>query len=100
MRTMLKVQFPAEAANKAIEDGRLGKVLMATMERLKPEAAYFSTVNGDRGGFIVFDLKNPDDIPGICEPFFSELNAKIELSPCMTAEDVQSGLAKLQPVLV
>ena len=92
MRTMLKIQMSVEAANAAAKDGRLGKVIGATMERLKPEAAYFTAVNGDRGGFIVFDLHHPSDIPAICEPLFLELGAKVELAPVMTAEDVQAGL--------
>ncbi len=97
MRTMLKVQMSVEAANAAVKDGRLGKIMSSTLERLKPEAAYFTAVNGDRGGFIVFDLKHPSDIPSICEPFFTELGAKIELTPVMTPEDVQAGLAKAFP---
>lgn len=94
MRMMLKIQMPVEEANKAIADGRLGKVISSTLDRLKPEAAYFSTIDGDRGGFFVFDLQNPNDIPSICEPFFFELHAKVELSPAMTPEDVKTGLAK------
>jgi len=86
--------MPVDAANAAVKDGRLGKVLAATMERLTPEAAYFTTVDGDRGGIIVFDLKHPSDIPSICEPFFVELGAKVELTPVMTPEDVAAGLAK------
>jgi hypothetical protein len=94
MRMILKLQFPAATANAAVKDGRLGKVLSATLERLKPEAAYFTAVDGDRGGFIVFDLKDPSDIPSICEPFFLEFGARVELAPVMTPQDVQVGLAK------
>lgn len=94
MRTMLKVQMSVDAANAAIKSGRFGKIMSSTLERLKPEAAYFTAVNGDRGGFIVFDLKHPSDIPSICEPLFSELGAKVELTPVMTPDDVQAGLAK------
>jgi hypothetical protein len=94
MRTMLKIQFPVEEANAAIKDGRFAKVLSSTLERLKPEAAYFTAVGGDRGGYIVFDLEHPNDIPSICEPLFFELHAKVELSPVMTPEDVRTGLAK------
>jgi hypothetical protein len=94
---MLTVQMPAAAANAAIREGRLGKVLSETFERVKPEAAYFTAVNGCRGGYIVFDLRHPDDIPSICEPFFNELDAKVELAPVMTPEEVQSGLAKAYP---
>jgi hypothetical protein len=94
MRTMLKVQMDVEASNAAIKSGRLGEVLAATMERLKPEAAYFTAVDGCRGGFIVFDLQHPSDIPSICEPFFLEFNAKVDLVPVMTAEDVKKGVEK------
>ncbi len=97
MRTMLKVQMPAETANAAIQSGRFGKVMSSTLERLKPEAAYFTAVNGDRGGFIVFDLQHPSDIPSICEPFFNEVGAKVELMPVMTPDDVEAGLAKAFP---
>src|ERR1700722_14891220 len=100
MRMMLKIQMPVEAANAAIKDGRLGKVLASTIERLKPEAAYFTTMEGDRGGFIVFDLQHPSDIPSISKPFFNELNAKGEMMPVMTPEDVQTGLAKASRELV
>lgn len=97
MRTMLKVQMPAETANAAIASGRFAKVVSSTLERLKPEAAYFTAVNGDRGGFIVFDLQHPSDIPSVCEPFFNEVGAKVELMPVMTPDDVQAGLAKASP---
>ncbi len=91
---MLRIQMPAEAANAAIKDGRFAKVMSETMERLKPEAAYFTSFEGDRCGFIVFDMEHPSDIPSICEPFFYAVHAKVELQPAMTAEDVQTGLAK------
>ena len=97
MRTMLKFQTDVNASNEAVKDGRLGKVMAATMERWKPEAAYFTAVDGCRGGYIVFDLKDPSDIPAICEPFFTELGAKIELTPVMTPEDVQKGVEKAYP---
>lgn len=94
MRTMLKVTMDVDASNAAVQDGRLGKVMKQTMERWKPEAAYFTTVDGCRGGYIVFDLKDPSDIPVICEPFFIEFGAKIELMPCMTPDDVMKGVEK------
>jgi len=95
MRTMLTFQIPAEAGNAAIKEGRLARVISETLDRLKPEAAYFTAMaNGGRGGYIVFDLKDPSDIPWVCEPFFNELNATIDLSPVMTPQDVEKGVAK------
>ena len=94
MRMMLKVTMDVDASNAAFDDGRLGKVLGETMERLKPESAYFTAVDGCRGGYIFFDMKDPSDIPSICEPFFHEFGAKIELMPVMTPEDVKKGIEK------
>jgi hypothetical protein len=91
---MLRVQMPTEAANAAIKEGRFAKVMSETMERLKPEATYFTSFDGDRCGFIVFDLQHPSDIPSICEPFFYAVQAKVELQPVMTGDDVQAGLAR------
>ena len=86
-----------EASNAAIKSGKLGEVIGSMMERWKPEAAYFTAVDGCRGGFIVFDLKDPSDIPVICEPFFHELGAKVELMPCMTVDEVRAGVGKAFP---
>jgi len=61
---------------------------------LKPEAAYFATrPNGERGGFIVFDLKDPSQIPAVAVPFFLAFHARVTLCPVMNAQD----LAKAAP---
>lgn len=96
MRTMLTVILDVEAGNKAIMDGTLPRVIQSTMEKIHPEAAYFHTVNGARSGFMVFDLKDPSDIPAIAEPFFIHLNAQVEFSPVMNAEDLRKGLTAWQ----
>jgi hypothetical protein len=96
MRTLLKATMDVTASNKAIMDGSLPKLMQSTMERLKPESAYFTAIDGCRGCFIVFDLKDPSEIPSIAEPFFSNLNAKVEFSPVMNADDLKKGLESLQ----
>jgi hypothetical protein len=94
MRTLMKVQMEVEAANRAISDGSWERVMGRAMEQLQPEAAYFTAQDGKRTGFIVFDLKDPSDIPSIAEPFFMSVNASIDFSPVMTVEDVRRGLQK------
>jgi hypothetical protein len=42
--------------------------------------------------FLVFDLKDPSDIPTIAEPLFMILKAKVEFTPVMNADDLQKGL--------
>ncbi len=97
MRMMLKVRIDCEAGSAAVKDGSLEKVLASTFERFTPEAAYFTAVDGNRGGYIFFDLKDPSDIPMLCEPFFHELNAEVELIPVMTPDEVRAGIAKAFP---
>jgi hypothetical protein len=94
MRTMLKLTIPVEAGNKTIADGTLPRVLQDTMERLKPEAAYFTVEDGKRTAFIFFDLAEPWQMPLVGEPLFS-LGADVQLTPAMNAQDLQKGLAAL-----
>jgi hypothetical protein len=92
MRTLLKFQMDVEAANRSIRDGSWADAMERVMQGLQPEAAYFTAMDGKRTGLIVFDLKEPSQIPVIAEPIFMAVNASIELSPVMTLEDVQAGL--------
>jgi hypothetical protein len=95
MRMMMKVKMDTEAASRAIEDGSLPKLLEETMGRLQPEAAYFGPEGGVRTAFIIFDLKDPSDIPSISEPLFRGAKATIEMLPVMNREDLQKGLQQL-----
>jgi hypothetical protein len=96
MRTLLRVNLDVTASNKAITDGSLPKIMKSTIEKLHPEASYFFTDNGCRSCFMIFDLKDPSEIPVIAEPFFMNLNAKVEFVPVMNAEDLEKGLEKWQ----
>ena len=92
MRMLLKVEMDVDAANRAIKDGSWAQAMERVMQRLQPEAAYFTALDGKRTGLIIFDLKEPSEIPPIAEPFFMTVNAAIELTPVMTMEEVQTGL--------
>jgi hypothetical protein len=94
MRTLLKVTIPVEAGNKGVQDGTIQKVVGETMERLRPESAYFFAEDGKRAAIFVFDLKDSSDIPSIAEPFFSGINASVEFTPVMNADDLKKGLEK------
>ena len=96
MRTLLRATLNVEASNRAIIDGTLPKIMKDTADRLQPEATYFTTIDGCRACFMVFDLKDPSDIPSIAEVFFLNLNAKVEFTPVMNADDLQKGLDKWQ----
>lgn len=94
MRMLLTVEMDTEKANQAIKANRLAAIMKSVLEPLKPEATYFGAQDGRRTGYIVFDLKDPADIPSVAEPFFMELGAKVTIIPVMNFDDVQSGLSK------
>lgn len=96
MRTLLVVTMDVAASNKALADGSLPKLIQSTMDRIKPEAAYFYPIDGHRAFSMVFDLKDSSDIASISEPFFSGLNAKVDFRPVMNIEDLQKGLRTIQ----
>ena len=95
MRTMARISIPVEAGNKAIQSGSLPKTIQQMVEKWNPEALYFSTLNGTRTAYVIFDLPDASEIPVFAEPFFMELNAEIELAPVMNGDDLQNGLSSL-----
>jgi hypothetical protein len=88
MRVLMQVSIPTEAGNAGIKDGTLGKTLQTILEEIKPEAAYFFENNGFRTGIIVTDLQDPSGIPALAEPFFLSFNARVQIHPAMTPEDL------------
>jgi hypothetical protein len=95
MRMMMKMQLDTEAGSRAIADGSLPQLMQETLGRLEPEAAYFGPEDGIRTAFIVFDLKDPSQLPALTEPLFSKLKANIQMFPVMDREDLQKGLGRL-----
>lgn len=96
MRTMLKVNMSTEKANELARQGKLGSLIKSILDDLKPEAAYFSDDNGERTGFIFFDLKEPSQIPAVAEPWFLALNARISFRPVMNSDDLAKAVSGIE----
>jgi len=95
MRMFLKVQMAVEAANRAIKDGSLPKIIEGFTAAAKPEGLWFTSLDGKRTMVAVFDLVSTAQIPPLAEPFFMGLDATFELSPAMDVADLQAGLSSL-----
>ena len=96
MRTMLKFTFPTTGESNAwIREGTIGQKMETILGDIQPEAAYFTTVNGTRGGYLFFNMDDASEIPAKVEPFFQELGATVELFPVMTPDDLRAGLQRL-----
>ncbi|MFF7251265.1 hypothetical protein ACFZBU_46295 [Embleya sp. NPDC008237] len=94
MRMFLQARMDTEIGNKAVADGSLAKIIQGVVERLHPEAAYFTAFEGDRTCMLVFDMQDSSQLPSIAEPFF-ELGAKLTVKPVMNLDDLQKGLSAL-----
>ena len=94
MRVMLKATLDTEKSNEAIRSGKLPEMMQETIERLHPEAAYFGPLGGRRTCLLVLDVEDSSQIPPIGEPFFSQFDAEVEMTPVMNADDLRKGLSE------
>jgi hypothetical protein len=95
MRMLMTIEMDNEAVNRSIKDGSLPKMMDSALERLRPEAAYFTTRQGNRTAYVVVDLQEPAQMLEVTAPFFMGLNAKIDWSPVMTRDELREGLTRL-----
>jgi hypothetical protein len=89
---MLLVATVGSGSEAAPSD--MAKTILATVERIKPEATYFGPLRGQRTMFAVFDLDDPGQLPKISEPLF-KIGAVVEIVPAMNLEDLQRGLVAI-----
>ncbi|MER7844542.1 hypothetical protein ABTZ03_11425 [Kitasatospora sp. NPDC096077] len=95
MRALLEIEIDTETSNRLIADGTIGAAFQRIMAELKPEAAYFFARNGRRAQVIVVDVPDEAALPSVCEPFWLEFGADVDVYLCMNAEELREGLSRL-----
>ena len=93
MRYLMKMSFPTESGNEVMRDPHFGQKMHDILQEIKAEAAYFTTVDGKRGGYVVVNMNDASEMPALAEPFFLWMKAAIAFIPVMIPED----LAKAGP---
>jgi hypothetical protein len=89
MKFIMKMKMASgEAGNDLLRDPEFGRKMHELLTEVKAEAAYFTTICGSRGAFIVVNMDDASQMPAIAEPFFLWLKAEIDWYPVMTPEDL------------
>ena len=91
MRFLMKVTMPHEPFNSFVRDGSAGAKMGQIMGELKPEAAYFTELNGHRSGILIVNMDNTSQIPALAEPWFLLFNADVEIHPVMLPDDLANA---------
>jgi hypothetical protein len=89
MRTLLIIRCPVEEFNGLLRKGTATEKINNILETTRPEAAYFTELNGQRTAILVADLPDPSKIPNLVEPWFLNFNAQVEIHVAMTPEDLR-----------
>lgn len=95
MRMMVTASIPTDKGSETIKNGKLPTVIESTLNKIRPESAYFYTENGLRTMRAVFDMSESNDMVAAFEPMMMELGATIDVRPVMNAEDLQRGFGKM-----
>ena len=88
MKFLIKANWPNENENEQFVAGKGGEIIQGILEEIKPEAVYFGLEGGERTMFMIVNINEASQMPSIAEPMFLGLNARIEIIPVMTPEDI------------
>ena len=96
MKMLLQVKFPHEPFNTAARDGSAGKKIQSILEATKPEATYFTNIDGHRSVIMIINLEDPSKVPSFAEPWFLQFNADVQFRIVMTPDVLaKAGLEEL-----
>jgi hypothetical protein len=88
MRMLLQVNFPHQPFNAAVKDGSAGSKIGHILQEAKPEAVYFTEIDGQRCAILIVKVDDPSQIPFYAEPWFLTFEADVKFRPVMTPDDL------------
>jgi hypothetical protein len=89
--------MPTEYGNTLLQDpNAFQKKMESVLNQIKPEAVYFTPIEGERGIYMVVNLSSSDMIATITEPLWMMFNCKLDFQPVMELKDLQLAISQLQ----
>lgn len=88
MKLLVKVKIPVERGNQKVKDGSLSSTLGEIMARQKPEAVYFTDIDGQRAVLTIVNVNDSSEISLIAEPYYLGFNASVEIHTILTPDDI------------
>ena len=96
MRMLMTIRLPHETFNATVRDGSAGQKTEAILNELKPEATFFTEMNGRRTVVMIVNLESPSKVPALAEPWFLTFNADVEFHVVMGPQELkEAGLEAL-----
>lgn len=97
MRLMMTIKIPVEHGNKAYADGSMQAAFDALIEKIKPEAMYFTMMDGLRCAIFIYELKGADEyrLFEIHEPLFAAMGALVDERPVLSWQDMKKSMAAI-----
>lgn len=94
MRLMMTFTIPVERGNEAAKDGTILQAIETLIEATNAEASYFTLIDGQRAGYIIFEETDQARLTELNEPMFAALDAAIDTVPVLTLDDLKRGLPR------
>ena len=94
MKFLVRLHMPTEHGNRMLQDPNFQNKLEDMLNQIKPEAVYFTPVEGERGIYMIVNLASADMLARTFEPLWQALNCKLDLTPVMELSDLKKGLQK------
>ena len=96
MKYIMKVRMPSgDEGNNLLRDPQFGQKMENILKEVKAEASYWTTICGNRGGYVIVNMEDASEMVAKAEPFFFGFKAEVTFSPVMTMQD----LAKAGPAM-
>lgn len=91
MRFLILVTIPTDRANKIVENADSLKKAEKCIKAFKPEAAYFTEINGEAALVSVLNIPSAEMIDVVFHHLQQESGGKVEIRPALVLDDLKKA---------